>query len=116
VKHRKKIAELEAIAAEMEQEIKQAEEEQLAYLARSAANTLSGGMDEVFELLRGLRAKPNQGVTAVAPTTPETPSVSDLSDTPDMQDTSNNPNPQNSDEIKEGEAFDETGETEETTV
>ena len=57
-KHRGKIAEMEAQAAEMEQEIKKAEEEQLGYLARSAANSLSGGMDEVFELLRRLRDKP----------------------------------------------------------
>ena len=59
VKHRTKIADMETQAAEMEKEIKKAEEEQLGYLARSAANTLSGGMDEVFELLRGLRIKPD---------------------------------------------------------
>ena len=56
-KHRQKIAELEAQAAEMAQEIKKAEEEQLGYLARSAAGNLLGGMDEVFELLRSLQAK-----------------------------------------------------------
>jgi len=60
-KHRQKIIEMEAQAAEMEQEIKKAEEEQLGYLARSAANSLSGGMEEIFELLRGLRAKPETG-------------------------------------------------------
>ena len=61
VKHRTKIADLEAQAAEMENDIKKAEEEQLGYLARSAANMLSGGMDEVFELLRSLRMKPDTG-------------------------------------------------------
>ena len=61
VKHRTKIASLEAQAAEMENDIKKAEEEQLGYLARSAANMLSGGMDEVFELLRNLRMKPDAG-------------------------------------------------------
>ena len=58
VNHRQKITEMEAQAAEMEREIKKAEEEQLGYLARSAANSLSGGMEEIFELLRSLRAKP----------------------------------------------------------
>jgi len=58
-KHRGKIAEMEAQAAEMEQEIKAAEDEQLGYLARSIANTLSGGMDEVFAILQSLKAKPN---------------------------------------------------------
>jgi len=72
-KHQKKIAELEAVALEMEQEIKQAEEEQLAYLARSAANTLSGGMDEIFELLRNLRVKPNQTIIEVKPETSDIP-------------------------------------------
>ena len=57
-KHRLKISELEAQAAEMEQEIKRAEEEQLGYLARSAANNLTGGMEEIFALLQGLRSKP----------------------------------------------------------
>ena len=56
-KQKQKIAELEANGAEMERGIKQAEDEQLGYLARSAANTLSGGMDEVFEILRNLQAK-----------------------------------------------------------
>ena len=50
---------MEAQAAEMEQEIKAAEDEQLGYLARSIANTLSGGMDEVFAILQSLKAKPN---------------------------------------------------------
>jgi uncharacterized membrane-anchored protein YhcB (DUF1043 family) len=57
-KHRQKLVEMEAQAVEMEQEIKRAEEGQLGYLARSAANSLTGGMEEVFELLRSLRAKP----------------------------------------------------------
>ena len=57
-KQRDKISEMEAQAAEMEKEIKKAEEEQLGYLARLAANTLSGGMDELFEVLKGLRANP----------------------------------------------------------
>jgi len=103
-KHRKKIAELEAVAVEMEQEIKQAEEEQLAYLARSAANTLSGGMDEVFELLRSLRVKPNQGVTVVTP------------ETSDIPNTFNDHNFHESQENKEGEAFDGTGETQQNEV
>ena len=58
-RQRLKIAELEAQAAEMEAEIKKAEEEQLGYLARFAANNLSGGIDEVFEMLRSLQMKPN---------------------------------------------------------
>jgi len=58
-KQREKISELEAQAAEMAQEIKKAEEEQLVYLARAAASQLSGGIDEVSELLRGLREKPD---------------------------------------------------------
>jgi hypothetical protein len=62
-KHRTKITDMEAYAAEMEREIKQAEEEQLGYLARSAANSLSGGMEEIFELLRSLKLKPDPGVT-----------------------------------------------------
>lgn len=66
-KHRGKIAEMEAQAAEMEQEIKKAEDEQLGYLARSAANTLSGGMEEIFELLRNLKATPNSGTAADKP-------------------------------------------------
>ena len=60
-KHRGKIAEMEAQAVAMEQEIKKAEDEQLGYLARSVANTLSGGMDEVLALLQSLRPKPNNG-------------------------------------------------------
>ena len=102
-KHRKKIVEMEAYAAEMEKEIKKAEEEQLGYLARSAANNLSGGMDELFELLRSLRIKPNNGempVTAANTVSTENPG-----------------NTIKFDEIKEGEAVyehDETDETEET--
>ena len=53
-----KIAEMQALAAEIEKEIQAAEDEQLGYLARSVANNLSGGMEELFEILRGLRAKP----------------------------------------------------------
>jgi len=56
-KHRLRMTEMEAQTVEMEQEIKRAEEEQLGYLARSAANNLTGGMDEIFELLRGLRER-----------------------------------------------------------
>jgi DNA-binding protein H-NS len=62
--HREKISEMEARAAEMEKEIQQAEEEQLSYLARLAANTLSGGMDELFEVLKGLRANPGSAANA----------------------------------------------------
>lgn len=57
-KHRSIIAEHEAAALVIEREIVEAEKEQLSLLARSAANTLSGGMEEIFEILRGLRAKP----------------------------------------------------------
>jgi len=90
-KHRLKIAELEAQTAEMEQEIKRAEEEQLGYLARSAANNLTGGMDEVFELLRGLQSKTYTSNAASANPKPE---------------------PQNNlDEYKEGETVDGTNET-----
>ena len=56
VKYRKKITDMEAVYAEMEQEIKKAEEEQLSNLARTAANTLSGGMEDVFEILRNIKA------------------------------------------------------------
>ena len=54
-KHRSKIAEMETQALAMEQEIKAAEDEQLGYLARSVANTLTGGMEEIFELLRNMK-------------------------------------------------------------
>ena len=97
VKYRKKITDMEAVYAEMEQEIKKAEEEQLGYLARSAANTLSGGMEEVFELLRSLRTKPGAGET--------------ISNTAS---TANPENHTNLDENKEGETVDEPDETEET--
>ena len=102
-KQRMKIAEMEAQAAEMEKEIKRAEEEQLGYLARSAANHLTGGMDELFELLRGLRVKPNSGETPV--------------NTASAANTVPPGNITNSDEIKEGETvyeLDETDETEES--
>jgi hypothetical protein len=99
-KQRMKIVEMEAHAAEMEKEIKKAEEEQLGYLARSAANTLSGGMEEVFELLRSLRAKPNSG---------------EMPDNTASAATGANPEPHtNSDENKEGETVDEHDETDET--
>jgi uncharacterized coiled-coil protein SlyX len=89
-KHRLKISEMEAQATEMEKEIKKAEEEQLGYLVRSVASTLSGGIDEVFEILRGLKTKPgNVSANAVKPD-----------------------NPNKSDEIKEGETVDGTDETE----
>ena len=95
-KHRQKIIEMEAQAAEMEQEIKKAEEEQLGYLARSAANSLSGGMEEIFELLRGLRAKPEIGgvnnTANIATTEPH----------------------KNIDEDKEDETVDDTDETDDT--
>ena len=66
-KQRSKIAEMEAQAVAMEQEIQKAENEQLGYLARSVANTLSGGMDEIFELLRNLKAQPNNGTAVNKP-------------------------------------------------
>lgn len=93
VRHRQKIIEMEAQAAEMEREIKKAEEEQLGYLARSAAISLSGGMEEIFELLRSLRAKPDTGA------------VTDNSAIPGNQ--------QNLNENKEDETVDDTDETEE---
>ena len=90
-KHRRKITEMQAQTAEMEQDIKKAEEEQLGYLARSAANNLTGGMEEVFELLRGLQSKADTGNATVANPKPE---------------------PQNNlDEYKEGETVDGTNET-----
>ena len=61
-KHRSKIAEMETQALALEQEIRTAEDEQLGYLARSVANTLSGGMDEIFELLRNMKG--NSGIVA----------------------------------------------------
>lgn len=94
IKHRRKITELETQAAEMEQEIKKAEEEQLGYLARSAANSLSGGMEEIFELLRGLHSKPDKETAA---NETERPPRHELH--------------QNSDEKKEGETADDTLET-----
>jgi len=74
-KHRQKLVEMEAQAVEMEQDIKRAEEGQLGYLARSAANSLTGGMEEVFELLRSLRAKPENNTGGN--TKPEPPQKSD---------------------------------------
>ena len=89
-KHRRKITEMQAQTTEMEQDIKKAEEEQLGYLARSAANNLTGGMEEVFELLRGLQSKAETGNAASANPKPE---------------------PQNNlDEYKEGETVDGTSE------
>ena len=90
-KQGEKISREQAIYAEMERDIKKAEDEQLGFLARSAANTLSGGMEELFELLRGLRAKPDTGA-----------------------DNANTINPENNyyDENKEGEIVDDTDETE----
>jgi hypothetical protein len=92
-KHRQKIIEMETQAAEMEQEIKKAEEEQLGYLARSAANSLSGGMEEIFELLRGLKTKPDAGAAVEN----AAPAIN-----------------QKSDENKEGETVDDTDETDDT--
>jgi len=90
-KHRRKIAEMQAQIADMEQDIKKAEEEQLGYLARSAASSLTGGMEEVFELLRGLQSKGNTDNTESATHKPE---------------------PQkNLDENKEGETVDDTDKT-----
>jgi hypothetical protein len=71
-KHRSKIAEMETQALAMEQEIKAAEDEQLGYLARSVANTLTGGMEEIFELLRNM--KTNNGTAADKTITPPTTS------------------------------------------
>jgi len=93
-KHRQKIIEMEAQSAEMEQEIKKAEEEQLGYLARSAANSLSGGMEEIFELLRGLRTKPETGVS--------------------VGNSAQSGNHKNSYENKEGETVDSIDETDKT--
>ena len=87
-KQRLKIAEEEAKAAEMEKEIKKAEEEQLGYLARTAANSLSGGMEELLALLRDL---PNNPSAASAPI-------------------------KKHDENKEGETVYDTDETEETST
>ena len=66
-KQRGKIAEMEAQALELEQAIRLAEDEQLGYLARSVANTLSGGMEELLDMLRGLRGNQTKG-TAVGKT------------------------------------------------
>ena len=93
-KQRGKIAEMEAEALQTEQAIMLAEDEQLGYLARSVANTLSGGMEEIFDLLRGLRASPNKGASAGNANKP------------------NAAKPLNSGNDKEGEAVDKTGETE----
>ena len=93
-KQRGKIAEMEAEALQMEQAITRAEDEQLGYLARSVANTLSGGMEEIFDLLRGLRSNPNKGAAVGNANKP------------------NAAKPLNSGNDKEGEAVDKTGETE----
>jgi phage shock protein A len=92
VKHRQTIAEMETQAAEMEREIKKTEEEQLGYLARYAANSLSGGMDEIFELLRSLQTKP---------------------DTDTADNAAKIDNNQNYDESKEDDTVEEIYETEE---
>jgi TolA-binding protein len=99
-KHREKIGEMEAQAAEMERDIKKAEEEQLGYLARSAANTLSGGMEEVFELLRGLRNNPNMAGAAVNNGNSVIAALSHSNT--------------NSNETKEDETVDDVDETDET--
>jgi len=91
-KQRLKVAEEEAKAAEIEKEIKKAEEEQLGYLARSAANSLSGGMEELFALLRDIKNNPGAA------------SVNSAASVPEIK----------SDENKEGETVDDdTDETEE---
>ena len=95
-KQRSKIAEMEAQAAETEKEIRKAEEEQLGYLARSAALKLSGGMDELLDILRGMKANPGNAAN-----------------------TENPRSATNTDEIKEGETVyepDETGDTEQTEI
>jgi len=88
-KHRSKMAEMEAQALAMEQEIRAAEDEQLGYLARAVANTLSGGMDDVFAILQGLKVNPNNGTAAA-----EKPKIT--------------PPPQNINKDKEGETVDKT--------
>jgi hypothetical protein len=93
-KHRQKIAELEAQAVEMEQEVENTEDELLGVLARSAANSMSGGMGEIFEILRGLLMKP------------ETSAVSD--------DAVKFDNYKNYDENKESDSVDDTDEMEDT--
>jgi len=91
-KQRLRVAEEEAKAAEIERDIKKAEEEQLGYLARSAANSLSGGMEELFALLRDIKSNPGAASGNSAASEPV-----------------KNPN-----EIKEGKTVDDdTDETEE---
>ena len=68
--YRRKIAEMQAQTVEIEQAIKKVEEEQLAYIARSVANNLTGGMDEVFEILRSLQPKADTGNNANAAPNP----------------------------------------------
>ena len=94
IKQGKKVNREQTVYAEMEREIKKAEDEHLGYLARSAANNLSGGMDELFELLRDLRTKPAyNGADGTAATAAP---------------------PKNSNETKEGVTVDDTDETDET--
>ena len=64
-KQRSKVAEMETQAVAMEQEIQKAEDEQLGYLARSVANTLSGGIEEIFELLRNLKTQPDNALPSI---------------------------------------------------
>ena len=108
-KQREKVSELEAQAAETEKEIKKAEEEQLGYLARSAANTLSGGMEDVFKFLRSLRVKPNDAEPPGVSATPNS-NIANIIIPGETK---------KSDENKEGETiyeFDEMGETEQKKV
>ena len=74
-KHRGKIAEMETQALAMEQEIKAAEDEQLGYLARSVANTLTGGMEEIFELLRNMKTSNGTAADKTKTLPPSPPSV-----------------------------------------
>ena len=74
-KHRSKIAEMETQAVAMEQEIKAAEDEQLGYLARSVANILSGGMEEIFELLRKMKTSNGTAADKTKAPPPSPPSV-----------------------------------------
>jgi hypothetical protein len=100
-KHRIKISEMEAGAEEMEREIKKIEEEQLGFLARSAANSLTGGMEEIFELLRELRAKPKNETSELDGMTSGT--ADNATTAPDYQKTNEN---------KEGITIDDVNETE----
>ena len=64
-KHLQKMAEQKSQTAEIEQEIKKAEDEKLSYLGHAAADVMPGGIYDVFEVLENLCVKPATGKPAI---------------------------------------------------